>query len=677
MMLARHRAAVGAAVAVCLALGVTGARAQCDLTKLCAPPAGSDPCVIAMNQTVPGDRPGCTLDLGGRGLVIKAGAKLEVTQGLGPLMVHARTILLEPGAQIVADGLNLALVGGSIGLVADDTITLQNLGTKRAQVSVAGPSGGQLVLQAVNDIVMDGSLLAQATASDGLGGDISVTSTQGNLTISGGGIRADGGSNVDNGASGGTVGLEAHGNVTIDALINDSDGDCGDACETDVTADTGNVTVTANASIDVSGSGSVASGGAVQIMAAGSVQVLGQILGTATGTNGPDGSGGDGGGFFVTAGAGVTLSSLVSLSGHSLDGDGGTVDVEAAGDILLDATGSLLVPTFGQGGGGMVTVKSSAGKATINGPIDARGDEFGGTIEVDAAGAATITSALNADSRAPTVAGGGTGGTINIQACTISAPGGAIISSVGPGPAPDNATNLLVASGHMVLGCQLHAGTDPGDPHNVLEAPSIADITFTASIDAVPTPDEMENSALSCCENCATTTTTTVTTTTIAGGTTTTLTTPPTTSVGATTTTTSVVSTTAPGASTTVPSTPTPTQAPSDCTELPLVGFDALVCRLGMLRLDLGTLPVELLGGKKIGRQLSVSLDRATSAMQVAQGGKKVTVNLRRARKQLSVFMHALKRAQRKGMPPDVSARLQALASEAMDELGSLRASAQ
>jgi filamentous hemagglutinin len=667
-MLARHRAAIGGAVAVCLALGVTGAWAQCpNLAQLCAAPAGSDPCVIDTNQTVPGDRPGCTYDLGGRGLVIKTGKKLEVGQGLGPLTITARTILLEPGAQIVADGLNEALIGGFIGLVATDTITLQNLDTKRAQISVAGPNGGVLALQAGNDIVMGGSLDAHATAADGIGGDINVTSAQGNLTISGGGIRADGGNDVDNGASGGTVTLEAHGSVTIDALIDDSDGDCGDACETDVTADTGDVTVTANGSIDVSGMGSVASGGDVQIMAAGAVQLSGPILGTATGTTGVDGEGGDGGGLFVSAGAGVTLASLVSLSGHSLDGDGGDVDVEAAGNILLAASGSLLVPTTGEGGGGTVLVKSSAGDTTINGPIDARGDEFGGSIEVDAAGAATITSALNADSRMPTTEGGGTGGTITIQACSISAPAGAIISSVGPGAAPDNATNLLVASGHMVLGCQLHAGNDPGDPHNVLEAPSIADMTFTGTIDAVPPPNQVENPALSCATT-TTTTTTAVTSTTISGGTTTTLTTSPTTSAGATTTT-SVVTTTTPG-------TPTTTQAPSDCTELPLVGFDALSCRLDMLRIGLGTLPVEMLGGKKIGRQLAASLERATSAMQVAQGGKKVTANLRRARKQLNIFMHALKRAQRKGMPPDVSARFQTLASEAMDELGSLRASA-
>ena len=42
-MLARHRAAIGGAVAVCLALGVTGAwAAQCpNLTQLCAPRPGA------------------------------------------------------------------------------------------------------------------------------------------------------------------------------------------------------------------------------------------------------------------------------------------------------------------------------------------------------------------------------------------------------------------------------------------------------------------------------------------------------------------------------------------------------------------------------------------------------------------------------------------------------------
>ncbi len=676
MMLARHLATIGGVVAVCLALGATGARAQCDLSQLCAAPAAGDPCVISANHTVPGDRPGCTLDLGGRGLVIKADKTLTVGSGLGGLTIRARTILLEANAQIVANGLPVAgfgTLGGLVGLVADDTITLQNLGTKRARVSVAGTSG-QLVLQAGNDIGLGGSLEAQATDSDGNGGDIMVTSLQGNITVSGAGIRADGGNDAENGASGGTIDLEAHGNVTIDAPIDDSDGDCGDACGTDVTAETGDVTVTANGSIDVSGSGSIASGGDVQIMAAGAVRLSGPILGTATGTNGDDGEGGIGGGLSISAGSSVMLAAQVALSGHSLDGDGGDVDVEAGGDITLAASGSLLVPTSGLGGGGNVLARSG-GNATMTGPVDARGDEFGGTIEIDAAGAVTISGALRADSRAPTAENGGTGGTILIQACTISAPAGAIISSVGPGPAPDNATNHLVASGHMTLGCDLHAGTDGDEPHNVLEAPSNAGIVFLASIDPLPPPFLVENPDLPCCEGCSTTTTTSTATTT-------TLRTPPTTAPGGATTTTTTApggaTTTAPGATTTTsgPGTPPTTQGPSDCTEQALVGFDALACRLGTIRLDLDALPVEALGGKKIGRQLTASLDRSTRAMQDAQQGKKVTASLRRARKQLRAFVRALDRAQRKGMPPDEWSRLQSLASEAMAEVDGLRASA-
>src|SRR5262249_40126331 len=162
-------------------------------------------------------------------------------------------------------------------------------------------------------------------------------------------------------------------------------------------------------------------------------------------------------------------------------------------------------------------------------------------------------------------------------------------------------------------------------------------------------------------EECGTTTTTSTATTT-------TLTTPPTTAPGVTTTTTTTpggAPTTSPGAPTTTsPGTPTTTLAPSDCTEQPLAGFEALACRFGMMRLDLGGLPVESLGGKKVGRLLTGSLGRATSAMQGAQQGRKVTANLRRARKQLKAFLRALNRAQHKGMPPDVWGRLQSLASE-------------
>ncbi len=613
--------------------------------------------------------------------MIKANTTLTVDTGLGPFSVLARSILLEPGAQIVAKGLvvqGVGTLGGLIGLVADDTITLQNLGTKHAQVAVPG-TFGQLVLQAGNDITLNGSLDAHAIDSDGNGGDVMVTSQQGNLTVSGPGIRADGGNDVDNGASGGTVTLEAHGSVTIDAPIDDSDGDCGDACETDVTADTGDVTVTANGSIDVSGMGSVASGGDVQIMAAGAVQISGPILGTATGIKGADGEGGDGGGLSISAGSNVTLAAAVSLSGAALDGDGGDVDVEAAGDILLAATGSLTVPTVGRGrrrhglrqlerrerhhqrpgrrerrrvrrldrgrrrghGHDHQLAERRLEQADGGRWWNRRHDHHPGLYD------------LRAGERHHLEHGSGTRARQRDEPPRrVRAHGARLRAGCGhrgrrsnPAQRPRGAEyrqhhlhGVLRFDAHAepvrapraVVRHHDHDDHDDGHEHyqrrrdhHAHDAAHDRDRRYDHHHDHRRDHDVAGNDHHRR-EHAA-----------------------------------------------------DDGRRPATARSCRWWASTRSTVGSACSSLELGTLPVEMLGGKKIGHQLGVSLDRATNAMQAAQGGKKVTANLRRARKQLSVFMKALKRAQRKGMPPDVSSRLQTLASEAMDELGTLRAGAQ
>src|SRR5262249_26471279 len=142
VMLARHLATLWGVFAVCLTLGATGARAQCSATQLCADGPGD--CVIDKNCTVP---PGSTFELGARALVIQGDTTLTVDTGVAPVTIHARSVLLQPNAQIVAKGQGGVFAsGGRIGVFSDDTITLQSQGAKHAAISAAGGNGGILFL---------------------------------------------------------------------------------------------------------------------------------------------------------------------------------------------------------------------------------------------------------------------------------------------------------------------------------------------------------------------------------------------------------------------------------------------------------------------------------------------------------------------------------------------------
>src|SRR4029077_7494750 len=89
----------------------------------------------------------------------------------------------------------------------------------------------------------------------------------------------------------------------------------------------------------------------------------------------------------LTAGGTITLeggagTNVLSAKALSTDGDGGSLNVVANGDVTIDAT--LSVASGDQGGGGDICTTTNNSKVTVNAPLDASGGEFdGGCIDIE------------------------------------------------------------------------------------------------------------------------------------------------------------------------------------------------------------------------------------------------------------------------------------------------------
>ena len=143
-----------------------------------------------------------------------------------------------------------------------------------------------------------------------------------------------------------------------------------------------------------------------------------------------------------------------------------------------------------------------------------------------------------------------------------------------------------------------------------------------------------------------------------------------------TTTTTTVTSTT----TTALPPLPTTTTTPpwpTGCLLQPLAGYDAVFCRLDTLA---GVLadedPIDI-GGPAVYARLQRRLQHAHDLVALAQAGRRVRRNLRRALGQLGAFDRVVKRGGRHGLvDPDLGEELGGLVRGALAQIGFLRPAA-
>jgi hypothetical protein len=665
-----------AAMAWCALTRQAFAQAPCDEDVSPAP----GPCVISAN--VPNVPTGAEWDVGTRSLVIASGKTVTVT-GIGNFHIHAANVTLEANAKIIAFGTDG--FGGSVAIDSDGSIELKT--GSRIDVSAADFAGIIDLNADTGALTMQGQLKAKGTGGEPSGGFVSGFGLTG-ATIGGTGVDASAGGLGE----GGFIDFSTDGDLVVAGTLDASGGDS-DAGEIDLGGGTG-VTTLVGSLLDVHARSGAGFGGSLSIGADGPVTLNGSILGTASSSADGDGGGAE---VDVTTETGdVNFNGPFDVRGAGSDGDGGLLSVSAGGSINVTQPITAFSKATGFGFGGNFELHAG-GAVTVASAIDLRGGISGGAFSVVAATSATITGSVLVSGTtiaAPQTAA--RGGAVLITACTVNGPQGGSIVNLGSAE-PERGVTELQASSGMTIGGTLTAGTA-----NIFEWRDVPP-TFLPTQNITPPPQQPQNPNLKCCSgNCSSTTTTvpstTTTTTTVPDSTTTTsipgTTTTTTTIEGSTTTTTTVesstttttvdgstTSTTAETSTTTTTQPPTTstttTTIPVACVDQPLVGYDAIGCRLDTLGEALAGETPDTLGGKTLAKRMTLSLSRAKTAVTAAREGRKVKPNLRKANRQLHVFQKSVTVAQRKGMTAELGASLSTLAAGATNEVGVLRAAQQ
>jgi hypothetical protein len=151
----KHLAALGALAIVVLGRGAHAT----TVAELCGDPV-PDPCRITTPRSID---PGSVIDLRPGSLVV-ATSSGRLDAGPGTMTLVARDVTLDAGSR-------LAAAGGIVTVLATGRISVN--ASARIDVSATG-GGGQIVLGAVGDILIDGPLRAAGIGIPAFGGAVAV-----------------------------------------------------------------------------------------------------------------------------------------------------------------------------------------------------------------------------------------------------------------------------------------------------------------------------------------------------------------------------------------------------------------------------------------------------------------------------------------------------------------------
>jgi hypothetical protein len=339
------------------------------------------------------------------------------------------------------------------------TIRARNFTLAPGGLIDGSPEGGFIQILATG-----GNILVQSSAQRGInlvgqdqGGTVLLDAT-GNVTIEGGRLKVNNGGSRPTEASGGTISLRAGGNLRISGT-SDVDARGG------MLADGGSIDFLAVGRLDLEADVSVAGGegGDVTIEAGGEIVLNGAVTDHSVGGGGSGGFveiaselsvtvggairsrgsqsiidmfGGDGGFVAIASEAGdVIVRDEISVQSGEPDGGGGEIEIFAGGSLRVEG-GSLVSRGEGIDSFGNSVIIDSDHDVIIDGLIDVSGGSEGGSIEIAAGRNVEIANTLDVRARQPSFSGtvlvdAGllTGGGVTLKAGATQAQAGRILAN--------------------------------------------------------------------------------------------------------------------------------------------------------------------------------------------------------------------------------------------------------
>ncbi|MEQ9483612.1 MAG: CHAT domain-containing protein [Coleofasciculus sp. F4-SAH-05] len=333
---------------------------------------------------------------------------------------------------------SLAVFGnGNGGAITINSIN-GGVNLERVNSSTGGGIGGYVTISAADDIIIDDfgdAPLNTAASTSGSGGNVTISSSNGNIWIPDG-IDTTGGNNGGGGDKGGNINLNAAGNILVTSDIN-AIGGFGTGGTVNFRSNNGTIAVQG----DISVTGADNDGGDVTLYAEDNIDIF-QIN---------TGSYYNGGAITIISNSGGIQTADIRSSGSPYSGAGGAINLTATEEIntgQIDSTGIL---------GGVISISTNGNINT--GQIDSFGESFfgtedavGGTIDLTSNNGAITVQGLNAS--ASTDEGTAIAGDITVIAGVSATIGDAI-----------NATDsseggmIIVTSDEINIGATSNGGT--------------------------------------------------------------------------------------------------------------------------------------------------------------------------------------------------------------------------
>src|SRR5262249_18382449 len=140
------------------------------------------------------------------------------------------------------------------------------------------------------------------------------------------------------------------------------------------------------------------------------------------------------------------------------DGDGGSIDVTANGDIQ---TSGVFIGTSKGFGQSDEFSFDAGGNVTITGNMDVSGDNFSGDLTAYSDALITVSSKLRTVAPVdPVNFPAAFGGTIDLEGCQINITAAAELDALGPGGDPAGSTFFAASTGMTVAGTLIATGAN-------------------------------------------------------------------------------------------------------------------------------------------------------------------------------------------------------------------------